>query len=91
MEAAIQKFADDHSGSFHEGEEEHTLDQTRLHESFKTMFERLMEGFVVARLGISVERFFGLISRDLANTNFESGRTCVQMRPVVDIATTTPP
>ena len=70
----MQEFAEQNCAVFDGAEEEHSLEQTDIHERFKTLFERLVEEYIES-LGVSIGEFYQMVAEDTRSREFHSGGT----------------
>ena len=69
----MQEFAEQNCAVFDGAEEEHSLEQTDIHERFKTLFERLVEEYIES-LGVSIGEFYQMVAEDTHLTRVSMGR-----------------
>ena len=56
----MQDFAEQNCAIFDGAKEEHSLEQTDIHQRFKALFERLVEEYIES-LGVSIGEFYQMV------------------------------
>ena len=57
----MQDFAEQNCAIFDGAKEEHSLEQTDIHQRFKALFERLVEEYIES-LGVSIGEFYRMVA-----------------------------
>ena len=70
----MQDFAEQNCAIFDGAKEEHSLEQTDIHQRFKALFERLVEEYIES-LGVSIGEFYQMVAEDTHSQEFHSGGT----------------
>ena len=74
LEAKMERFAEQNCGPFDSAQEEHSLEQTEIHDRFRALFERCIEDFIES-LDVTIGEFYEMIADDMASSEFYSGST----------------